>query len=115
MGKMRWMGALLVIVLGAAGCGMRELAWLVPRASVGFAVRTHEGHVASAGFVTLTTPLERPGRAYVPPTAGRPMHLLGRPSRCRVAEACRWEAYARQSTLGELAEDAAALELGATP
>lgn len=96
----------VMVALAVSGCGARELAWLVPRASVGFAVRTHEGHLASAGFVTLTTPLERPGRAYRPPSPARPLRLLGPAAPCRVHEACRWEARARAGTLADLADDA---------
>jgi hypothetical protein len=103
---MLWLGSV-------GGCGARELAWLVPRASVGFAVRTHEGHVAGAGFVTLTTPLERPGRAFRPASASAPLRLLGGPMPCRVQEACRWEARARAGTLADLVEEEALETRGA--
>lgn len=108
--RVAW-SALVALLLGA--CGARELAWLVPRASVGFAVRTHEGHVASAGFVTLTSPLERPGRAFVPPSPAPAIRLTGAPMPCRVTEACRWEARARAGTLADLTEDEALETRGA--
>jgi hypothetical protein len=98
-------GLVAALVLG--GCTARELSWMVPRASVGFALRTHEGHVAGAGFVTLVAPLERaarmrPARA----TAGRAsMRLLGPPPACRVPAACRWEGRARTGTVADLAEE----------
>jgi hypothetical protein len=76
---------------------------------VGLAVRTHEGRVASAGFVTLTTPLEPPMRAQRPLSPGRPVRLLGQATMCRVPEACRWEGRARMGTIADLADE---LEMG---
>lgn len=98
-------GVLLALAVG--GCTPRELAWLVPRASVGLAVRTHEGQLASAGFVTLTTPLAPPLRAARPLSPGRPVRLLGQAMPCRVPEACRWEGRARMGTVADLADELA--------
>lgn len=96
----------LALGLLAGGCTARELAWLVPRASVGVAIRTHEGHVSGAGFVTLVSPLERPARAIRGrATARAHAPLLGAPLPCRVAEACRWEGRARADTIADLVED----------
>jgi hypothetical protein len=97
-----------VAVLAACcsgGCTVREIAWMVPRASVGFALRTHEGQVAGAGFVTLTTPTEPQARMPRALSPGRPVRLLGRAAPCRVSEACRWEGRARAGTVADLAEE----------
>jgi len=98
-------GWCLVLALGASGCTPRELAWLVPHASIGFAVRTHEGHVAGAGFVTLTTPFERPTRLPRARGPARRLRLLGGGSPCRVTEVCRWEGRARAGAIADLSED----------
>ncbi len=98
----------LVVLLSLGGCTARELAWLVPRASVGFAIRTHEGQVAGAGFVTLVTPLQRPGRMgrpFVAAGSRSRLHLLGESTPCRIEEVCRWEGRARSGTLADLVED----------
>jgi hypothetical protein len=102
-----WTWIVGLSVLAGSGCTPRELAWLVPRASVGVAIRTHEGHVAGAGFVTLVSPLEPPLRATRRSAGGgrARWRLLGEPTPCRVAEACRWEGRARAGTLADLAED----------
>ena len=97
----------LLAALALGGCTARELSWMMPRASVGFALRTHEGHVAGAGFVTLVAPLERTGQTRSPRvTSGGPsMRLLGSPPACRVPAACRWEGRARTGTVADLAEE----------
>ena len=96
----------LALLAPASGCTARELAWLLPRASVGVAIRTHEGHLGAAGFVTLSSPLERPAGRRRPAAepSGR-LRLASASAPCSVAEACRWEARARAGTLVELAED----------
>lgn len=94
------------LAVGLAGCTPRELAWLVPRASVGVALRTHEGQVASAGFVLLTSPTERPPRPVRRRRGdARSIRLTGATPPCRVTEACRWERRARVGTVADLVED----------
>jgi hypothetical protein len=90
-----------------SGCVPQELAWLVPRATVGFALRTHEGQLAGAGFVTLVAPLERSMRTVRPFRGARAsrIHLLGPAAPCRVDEACRWEGRARTGAFADLVEE----------
>jgi hypothetical protein len=103
-----------LLALALIGCTPRELAWLVPRASAGFALRTHEGQVAGAGFVTLTTATERVPR--LPRTARGSRRLrpfAGPPAPCRVPAACRWEARTRADTLADLIRETSLPEVGA--
>ncbi len=88
------------------GCTAREAAWLVPRATVGFALQTHEGQVAGAGFVTLVAPFERPLRTPRRSQGGtRRMRLLGEGAPCRLTEVCRWEGRARAEAVADAVED----------
>jgi hypothetical protein len=91
----------------APGCVSQEIAWLVPRASVGFALRTHEGHVATAGFVTLVAPLQRSVRTVRPFRGARAsrVHLLGPPAPCRVEAACVWEGRSRSAAFADLVDE----------
>lgn len=101
-----FLGACLAISVLVAGCTAREAAWLVPRATVGFALQTHEGRVAGAGFVTLIAPFERPVRTPRRAQGStRRMRLLGEGAPCRLTEVCRWEGRARAEAIADAIED----------
>jgi len=97
----------VLAVAGLVGCVPQELSWLVPQATLGIALRTHEGQVAGAGFVTLVVPLERSMRTVRPSRGTRAprIHLLGAPAPCGVDEACRWEGRARAGAYADLVEE----------
>jgi hypothetical protein len=101
-------GVVMVLVLVLAGCGGRELAWLVPRASIGLVLRHSDTGVTAGGYITLAAPLSGPQpRALRMPATPRPLHLLGPGPRCQVAPVCRWEAAARTEAITELTEEEA--------
>ncbi len=107
------LGACLAISVLVAGCTAREVAWLVPRATVGFALQTHEGRVAGAGFVTLVAPFEQPVRTLRRAQGStRRMRLLSDGAPCRLTEVCRWEGRARAEAIADAVEDATS---GSTP
>jgi hypothetical protein len=90
-----------------AGCGGRELGWLVPRASVGVVLRATDTGMAADGYVLLGAPLSGPDPQPARETASAPrqVHLLGAGPRCQLAPLCRWEAAARTQAFTDLAEE----------
>jgi hypothetical protein len=98
----------LLVASSLAGCGGRELGWLVPRASVGVVLRASETGVATDAYVTIGAPLSGPEpRALEQESARTPrqLHLLGRGPRCRLAPLCRWEATERSTAFRTLAQE----------
>lgn len=89
-----------------SGCTLREISWLVPRASVGVVVQTHEGRVDAAGYVMLASPTERTVRRLRGRLGrGAPRRLGPPPLACAVVAACRWEIRARTDAISELTTD----------
>ncbi len=108
MARMRLLAVLLLLASLVSSCGGRELAWLVPRASVGLVLRSSDTGVATEGYVLLRAPLAGPTPRHVEdPGPGRELHLLGRGPRCRVAALCRWEATSSTEAITELAREEA--------
>ena len=105
-----------LVACGLNGCVARELAWLIPRATVGFIVTTNGAQHYEAGFITLVAPLQRPVRSQRAHSSGATsrIELLGPSTACHIPEVCRWEGRARSLTFAELAEEDE-LRIGGAP